>query len=66
MLSAWPKDLQLEIVADTEIFTLDIQAWIRETKAPVVRVGYTDGTDKCYFDKLVETLRNARGVSPVN
>lgn len=63
MLSAWPKNLQLGLVADSEISTLDIQAWIRQTKAPLVRLEYTKGTDKCYFDNLVETLRNARGVS---
>jgi hypothetical protein len=63
MLSAWPKNLQLELVVDSEISTLDIQAWIRQTKAAMVRLGYTNGTDKCYFDNLVETLRNARGVS---
>jgi hypothetical protein len=63
MLSAWPKYLQLELVVDSEISTLGIQAWIRQTKAPMVRLGYTNGTDKCYFDNLVETLRNARGVS---
>ncbi len=62
-LSAWPKCLQLELVVDSEISTLDIQAWIRQTKAPVVRLEYTNGTDKCYFDDLVETIRNARGVS---
>ena len=65
MLSTWPKYLQLELVVDSEISTLDIQAWIRQTKAPLVRLGYTDGTDKSYFDNLVETLRNARGVSSV-
>ena len=66
MLSAWPKYLQLELVVNSEISTLDIQAWIRKTKAPMVRLGYTDdgsGADKCYFDNLVETLRNSRGVS---
>ena len=62
-LSAWPKYLQLELVADSEISTLDIQAWIHQTKAPVVRLENTNSTDKCYFDNLVETLRNARGVS---
>jgi hypothetical protein len=63
-LSAWPKYLQLELVVDSEISTLDIQAWIRQTKAPVVRLEYyPNGTDKCYFDNLVVTLRNARGVS---
>lgn len=64
-LSAWPKYLQLELVVDSEISTLDIQAWIRQTKAAVVRLEYTtNGTpDRCYFDNLVETLRNARGVS---
>jgi hypothetical protein len=64
-LSTWPKDLQLELVADSEISTLDIQAWIRQTKAPLVRLGHKDGTDKRYFDKLIETIRNARGVSLV-
>lgn len=63
MLSAWPKYMQLELVVDSEISTLDIQAWIRQTKAALVRLGYTNGTDKCYFDNLVETLRDARGVS---
>lgn len=62
-LSAWPKYLQLELVDDSEISTLDIQAWIRQTKAPVVRLGNTKGTDRCYFDNLVEAIRNARGVS---
>lgn len=62
-LSAWPKYLQLELVADNEISTLDIQAWIRQTKAPVVRLEYTNGTDNCYFENLIETIRNARGVS---
>ncbi len=62
-LWAWPKDLQLELIADSEISTLDIQAWIRQTKAPLVRLGHTDGTDKRYFDKLIKAIRNARGVS---
>ena len=66
MLSAWPKYLQLELVADSEISTLDIQAWIRQTKPALVRLGHTNGTDKRYFDNLVETLRNARGVSFVS
>lgn len=66
MLSAWPKYLQLELVADSEISTLDIQAWIRQTKPALVRLGHTNGTDMCYFDSLVETLRNARGVSFVS
>jgi hypothetical protein len=63
MVSEWPKYLQLELVVDSEISTLDIQAWLRQTKAPLVRLGHTSGTDKCYFDNLVVTLRNARGVS---
>jgi len=67
MLSTWPKYLQLDLVVDSEISTLDIQAWIRQTKAPLVRLGYhdTNGTDKYYFDNLVETLRNARGYAIV-
>jgi hypothetical protein len=63
MLSAWPTYLQLDLVVDSEISTLDIQAWIRQTKAPMVRLGYTNGTDECDFVNLVETLRSARGVS---
>lgn len=65
MLSAWPKYLQLGLVVDSEISTLDIQAWVHQTRAPMVRLGYTDGTDECHFDNLVETIRNARGVSIV-
>ena len=33
-LSAWPKYLRLELVVDSEISILDIQAWIHQTKAP--------------------------------
>lgn len=65
MLAAWPKYLQLELVVDSEISTLDIQAWIRQTQAPLVRLEDTNGTDKDYFDNLVETLRNARGYAIV-
>ena len=61
-LSAWPKDLQLEKVADP-IPTLDIQAWMHKTKVPVVRVGSIDGTDNWNFDQLVGAVRNGGGVS---
>jgi hypothetical protein len=36
--TGWPNYLQLELVVDSEISTLDIQAWIRQTKAPLVRL----------------------------
>ena len=63
MLSAWPKHLQLEPVFDSQINILDIQAWLRETKAPVVRLSGIDNMDKHHFSQLVETLRSGRGVS---
>ena len=53
-------DLNLSLILKIHI---DIQAWIHQTKAPVVRLGNTIGMDKCYFDNLVETIRNTRGVS---
>ena len=62
-LSAWPNHLQLEPVFDTQINHLDIQAWMHETKAPVVQLSCRDGTDKRQFCQLVKILRSGRGVS---
>ena len=61
--SARPKDLQLDLVNGPDISTLDIQAWILETKAPVVLLRCIDGTDAWQFDQLVGELRNSRSVS---
>jgi hypothetical protein len=41
---------------------LAIQVWMRENKAPMVRLSYVDGTDNCDFVQLVEKIR-AHGVS---
>jgi hypothetical protein len=51
--------LQVELVVDPEISTLDIQAWIQETKAPLVLMHGMDN----HFDELVEALGYGRGVS---
>ena len=63
MLSAWPKHLQLEPVFDSQINILDIQTWLLETRAPVVRLSGIDNMDKHHFSQLVETLKSGRGVS---
>jgi len=61
-LSAWRKDLQLELVQVVDpITTLDIQAWILETKAAVARLSGMDGTDS--FDQLVGKVKKGGGVS---
>jgi hypothetical protein len=54
MLSAWPKKLYLEIVATPNISTLEIQAWMHETKVTVVRIDRTDSN----FDQLVGEVRS--------
>ena len=59
MLSAWPKILSLECVAAPNISTLDIQAWLHETAAPLVRIHGTDSN----FDRLVGEVRNSGDVS---
>ena len=59
MLSAWPKILRLECVAAPNISTLDIQAWLREAAAAVVRI---DGVDS-NFGQLVGEVRNGGDVS---
>jgi len=64
-LSAWPRDLQLDLVNGPDISTLDIQAWILETKAPVVLLRCIDGTDAWQFDQLVGELRNSRSYATV-
>jgi hypothetical protein len=61
MLLAWPKDLLLKLVI-AYVSTLDIQAWIRKTKASVVSIVGTDNRHGL-FDQLVGTLRNGPGVS---
>ena len=60
--SAFPNELEVELAVGPKLSTLAIQVWIRENKAPVVRLSYVDGTDNCDFDRLVEKIR-AHGVS---
>lgn len=62
-LSAWPNHLQLEPVFDTQVNNFDIQKWMHETRAPVVRLSCRDGTDKRQFCQLVGILRSGHGVS---
>ncbi|KAF8485888.1 hypothetical protein DFH94DRAFT_708705 [Russula ochroleuca] len=63
-LSAWRKDLQLELVQVVDpITTLDIQAWILETKAAVARLSGMDGTDS--FDQLVGKVKKGGGYAIV-
>ena len=59
MLSAWPKILPLECVAAPNISTLDIQAWLREAAAAVVRI---DGMDT-NFGQFVGEVRKGGDVS---
>ena len=57
------KRLLLELVQVADpITTLDIQAWLHETKAPLARLSGIDGTDG-NFDRLVGEVRNGGGVS---
>jgi hypothetical protein len=60
-LSAWPTELEVELAVGLKLSILAIQVWIRENKAPMVRLSYVDGTDNCDFDQLVEKIR-AHGV----
>ncbi|KAH9995777.1 hypothetical protein BJV77DRAFT_1066144 [Russula vinacea] len=53
MLSAWPNILFLECVAASNISMLDIQAWLREAAAAVVRI---DGMDT-NFGQFVGEVR---------
>ena len=62
-LSALPTVLQLDIVTGPEIYCLEIQAWIRETNAPVVPLRGIDGMDNWHFGQLVATLKNDHTVS---
>ena len=62
-LPEWPEDLQLEIVADPKLSIIDIQAWMRKTKASMAVLRCICETDKFEFDQLVETLRNDHSVS---
>jgi hypothetical protein len=62
MISAWPKHLQLEPVFDSQVNNLNIQGWMHDTKAPVVRLSGIDEKDE-HFGQLIETLRRGRGVS---
>ncbi|KAF8485874.1 hypothetical protein DFH94DRAFT_158493 [Russula ochroleuca] len=57
-LSALQTVLRLKIINGPEISSLDIQAWIRETKAPVVPLRGIDGMDNRHFGQLVAALRN--------
>jgi len=49
-LSAFPDELQVELAVGPKLSILDIQVWIRENKAPMVRLSYVDGTDNCDFN----------------
>jgi hypothetical protein len=62
-LSALPTVLRLNIVSSPEIYCLDIQAWIRETEAPVVPLRGIDGMDNWHFCQLVATLKDGHTVS---
>ncbi|KAH9995757.1 hypothetical protein BJV77DRAFT_206713 [Russula vinacea] len=58
-LSALPTVLRTEIVTGPKISSLDIQAWIRDTEAPVFKLrGMLDETDSWHFGRLVATLQN--------
>jgi hypothetical protein len=61
-LSALPTELEIEPAVGLKLSTLAIQGWIRENKAPIVRLSYVDERDNCDFDQLVEEIR-AHGVS---
>jgi hypothetical protein len=61
-LSAWPKDLQFEFVSAPEISTVDVQRFLGETEAPVVRLTWMDETDQPHFYQLVGALGYSRGV----
>ena len=59
-LSVWQKVLQLELDQVVDPVTiLDIQTWIIETKAPVVRLSAIEGD----FDQLAREIRKGGGVS---
>jgi hypothetical protein len=63
-LSALPAVLRIKIDTGPEIFSLDIQAWIRETEAPVFTLrGMLDVTDNWHFGRLVAALQNGYTVS---
>ncbi|KAF8485879.1 hypothetical protein DFH94DRAFT_158648 [Russula ochroleuca] len=65
MLSEWPEDLQLELVAVPNISTLDIQAWMLNVKAAVVRLRCPDQMDNRNFDQFVRELREHQGYAIV-
>lgn len=62
MTSMWSDSLRLEIV-ETGKVTLDIQALVHETKAPVVRIKSALEAGNRNFGRLVKSLRNGYGVS---
>jgi hypothetical protein len=61
-LSTLPTELEIEPAVGLKLSILAIQGWIRENKAPIVRLSYVDGRDNRDFDQLVEEIRN-HGVS---
>jgi hypothetical protein len=63
MTSLWPAYLWLEI-NPAGISTIDVQRWIYKYHAPVTRIKCASGTDKRYFNDLLESLRDCGGVSP--
>jgi len=59
-LPEWPEVLQLEIVADSNLSTIDIQAWMRKTKCSMAVLRCICETDDCDYDQLVKTLSKNR------
>jgi len=59
-LSGLPTELKVELAVGLKLSTLEIQLWIRQNKAPMVKLSYVDGKDN--FKQLVEEIR-AHGVS---
>ena len=63
-LSDLPKELRVEfaVPVDPNLSILDIQAWISEYNAAIVRLIHVDGTDNSDFDELIQKIRT-HGVS---
>ena len=61
-VSRWPLWLQLEVI-QARVSTLDIQAWIRKTKSPVVRIECAPGMNNDDLAQLITFIRNSGSVS---